>query len=104
MSEELIKPQPKPYLWKPGQSGNPGGRPKTRHIKLSLEKIWLAHEPHDEKDVTRLDAINYKIRRLIDNILEQVNDPEYKDVTQKALVLEGVSKAMERIGLRLEGP
>ncbi|HEY6021209.1 MAG TPA: DUF5681 domain-containing protein [Candidatus Paceibacterota bacterium] len=29
--------------WKPGQSGNPGGRPKSRPFKEALDRILKAH-------------------------------------------------------------
>jgi hypothetical protein len=29
----------KEHQWKPGQSGNPGGRPKTRQVRDALQKL-----------------------------------------------------------------
>lgn len=28
-----------PHQWKPGQSGNPGGRPKTKQVRDALQKL-----------------------------------------------------------------
>ena len=28
-----------PHQWKPGQSGNPGGRPKTKQVRNALQKL-----------------------------------------------------------------
>ena len=39
-----IKPAPRTHLWKPGQSGNPMGRPKGSRNKITLMKQVLEGE------------------------------------------------------------
>ena len=38
-----------PYVWKPGQSGNPLGRPKEKTIKERVND-WLEQHPDDLQD------------------------------------------------------
>lgn len=90
--------------FKPGFSGNPGGKLKTRHIRLALEKVLLAPEPHGEQGETKLEAMSKRLVRAINEVLESITDPaaDY-DIEAKATVIETCSKAYERLGLRLEG-
>jgi hypothetical protein len=41
---DLVKPTDRRKLWKPGQSGNPAGRPKGAKNKVTLMKIALEGE------------------------------------------------------------
>lgn len=39
MSDEAPPSPPHSGRWKPGQSGNPGGRPKTKPFKEALQRV-----------------------------------------------------------------
>jgi Family of unknown function (DUF5681) len=77
MSEEITQAQNKqitandcaarvaPYKWKPGQSGNPGGRPKKKPLTDELEKILntISHDKAGKTYATRL--VEAAVRRAI---------------------------------------
>ena len=44
ISERTDVEQSKPWLFKPGQSGNPSGRPKTRHFKDAARQFLQAND------------------------------------------------------------
>lgn len=82
---ETVEIQSKPWLFKPGQSGNPGGKPKgskhfTTLFKEAVKKIADGeNEPNDILIVNRVvrDAKrgNYK---AIDTLLDRVDGPVEK--------------------------
>jgi len=48
MAEESARPAPPiSGRWKPGQSGNPAGRPKTKPFKEALQRIIEAAGPQE---------------------------------------------------------
>lgn len=47
--EQSEKQNDKPWLFKPGQSGNPGGRPKGSKSLKTYAKEYLLSLPDDEK-------------------------------------------------------
>lgn len=60
----------KPFHWKPGQSGNPGGRPKSVSIRALL-KNTLAEPSKGDASKTRLLAI---IEQLVTDIEDGKRD------------------------------
>jgi Family of unknown function (DUF5681) len=54
-----------PYKWKPGQSGNPGGRPKKKPLTDELEKMLatVSHDKAGKTYATRL--VEAAVRRAI---------------------------------------
>src|SRR5262245_3793132 len=44
------------HAFKPGQSGNPGGRPKSKHISEAYRR-WLAQPCESDPEMTNADAI-----------------------------------------------
>ena len=53
-----------PHKWKPGQSGNPGGRPKKQSMQSALEKV--------------LDASPELLAELIQTGLEQAKKGDFR--------------------------
>lgn len=54
----------KPWLWKPGQSGNPGGRPKRKYITDALKEC-LESNPEELRKMAQAairEALNGNIR------------------------------------------
>ena len=56
-SESTQEKQPLPHRWKPGESGNPGGRPRSSKNRLTenfLRELSVAFEEHGQQCVKRL--------------------------------------------------
>jgi hypothetical protein len=68
--------------WKPGQSGNPGGRPKTAPLSQACRELLAAPVPDDAKRRTYAEAIA-------------------ESLAEKAL--EGDIRAAQELGDRAEG-
>jgi hypothetical protein len=91
----IVKPEVPPQLvsslWKPGQSGNPSGRPKTKHVKDALEKVIAQARLKTSSDplvTTRLEALMHKI---------------YEMAMDEDAELDEVLEAAKFISERLEG-
>jgi len=52
----------KPFCWKPGQSGNPGGRPRTRFLVEAIRRI--AAEPNDASGRTKAEALAERLWKI----------------------------------------
>ena len=55
--ESTNEKQPLPHRWKPGESGNPGGRPRSSKNRLTenfLRELSVAFEEHGQQCVKRL--------------------------------------------------
>jgi hypothetical protein len=85
---------PKPWLkppWKPGQSGNPDGRPKKKPLSISYEKLVTAKIPHDHAIVRQVPWLKGK---------------SWADAIAYGQVLEGAkggTPAAKEIADRVEG-
>lgn len=80
-----------PHQWKPGESGNPGGKPKTKYIRDSIEKVIAQARTCNHKDplvVTKLDALLHKI---------------YEKAMDKDADLDEILEAAKFISERLDG-
>ncbi len=66
---------PRPTRWKPGQSGNPKGRPKgSRNVSAVLLDVIRQRVPVTENGKTRqLPALEVMLRRLANDAMR--NDP-----------------------------
>lgn len=53
-----------PYRWKPGQSGNPGGRPKTKVISKACRELLALDVPGDRRGRTYAEKIVAKWAKL----------------------------------------
>ncbi|HEY1649537.1 MAG TPA: DUF5681 domain-containing protein [Terracidiphilus sp.] len=60
-----LHPEMKAKMWKPGQTGNPGGRPKKKLITEALENLLSEIDPHDKKKRTYA-------RRIAQAMVDQV--------------------------------
>jgi hypothetical protein len=52
-----------PYAFKPGQSGNPGGRPKSKFISDAYRQ-WLSQPSESDPSLTNADIIAASIGKL----------------------------------------
>lgn len=83
-----VKPS---HLWLPGQSGNPDGRPKVRHVRTAIEKVIVLAKAKNSTDplvATRLEA-------LLSKVYDRAMDPDAD--------LDQVIDAAKFIAERLEG-
>lgn len=53
-----LPPELEANKWKPGQSGNPGGRPTTKPIREALARYY---DPETEEGRARLDALAHQL-------------------------------------------
>ena len=96
-------PQLDPYKWQPGQSGNPGGRPKKKPITELYERIL--------NDPANLDAIEsavnkalqrgnmamvLQLKEMTDRIEGKVTQPIQADLTVN--LADAIAEARKRAG------
>jgi Family of unknown function (DUF5681) len=53
-----------PHRWKPGQSGNPGGRPKTAALSEAARNVLAKRVPNDPQGRTYAEAIADTLAQL----------------------------------------
>ena len=51
----------KPFMWKPGESGNPGGRPKKKPLTEAYEALMKQPIPGDSQGRTFAEAIAFSM-------------------------------------------
>jgi hypothetical protein len=90
-TKESRKPLPEaaePYKWKPGQSGNPGGRPKKKPVTELYEQIL--NDPANmelvEKAIVKAlikgnMAMVLQLKEMTDRVEGKVTQPIEADVT-----------------------
>lgn len=91
-------------LWQPGQSGNPGGRPKKKPITEMYERI-LANPEHlaaiEAATVSALRrgnmAMVLQLREITDRIEGKVTQPIEAEVTVN--LADAIAEARKRAGL-----
>lgn len=88
-AETAKAPQLVPYRFKPGQSGNPSGRPKKRLITDQLEKLLKQKDPKTGKPNAELVAMGLvKLLSQGKNVPELLNRlegpvPQVQEITGK---------------------
>lgn len=93
-----------PYMWKPGQSGNPGGRPVKKPITELFERIMNdpALVAKFEESITRsimkggMAGVMY-VKEAADRIEGKVTQPIEADITVQNLA-NTISIARKRLG------
>jgi hypothetical protein len=96
--DKIIQPdttpaQLRPYGWQPGVSGNPSGRPKSKPVRDSLEKVWMAASTGADKT-----QIERAMRLVKDKIISFLQDDEL-EVDELHIVIQD----LEMLATRWEG-
>lgn len=95
-TQEQTKNQSKPWLFKKGQSGNPGGKPKgLKSYKTIIEQIGLMPAPKEMVD--KLREVFPQLEKKPINMKEAASLKAYVDA------LKGDDKARDFIANREEG-
>jgi hypothetical protein len=81
------------HLWKPGQSGNPTGRPKSKPVREAAEKVFLAAASGDDKNQLE------KMLRLVKEKMIHFLQDDDTDIDDLHVLIQD----MEIIATRLEG-
>lgn len=84
---------PKDYLFKPGVSGNPGGRPKSRPVKDAIEKVLTAKACGDDKN-----QIEKMVRMVRDKMIKFLSDDDL-DIDDLHILVQDI----EILATRAEG-
>jgi ribosomal protein L17 len=106
-SEELTA-RIRPYQWKPGQSGNPGGRPRRKPLTEALELLLQETDPRTKKQnlVLIIEALVKKakkgdttaIRETLDRVegktVQPISGPEGGAIP---VSVEGVDEALAKL-------
>lgn len=94
-----------PYCWKPGQSGNPGGRPKSRLLTYQLERLLKQKDPKTGKRNAELVAAalikELAKGRNVKELFDRLEGPVVASADEE-LSARTVS-AVERVLDRLDG-
>jgi hypothetical protein len=72
------KPPPEEYRWKPGQSGNPGGRPKGESVNALLRRVL--EQEHNGKQIKEI---------LIERLVKEAIAGKYNFLREVLDRLEG---------------
>jgi ribosomal protein L17 len=97
-----------PYRWKPGQSGNPGGRPRRKPLTEALELLLQETDPRTKKQnlVLIIEALVKKakkgdttaIRETLDRVegktVQPISGPEGGAIP---VSVEGVDEALAKL-------
>ena len=95
--------QQKPWLFKPGQSGNPAGRPKGSRSKLANDFLTDAYEQWQEHGAAALKAMATtepaKFCQMVANLLpkEAVLQDERVQISEIKLVIIDAAQPQARI-------
>lgn len=82
-------PKRNPYLWKPGQSGNPGGRPA---IVRKVRELAQSHAPDAIEELARL-AFNAEDERVRVAAIKELLDRGIGRAERQSAVMANVSLA-----------
>ncbi len=94
--------------WKPGQSGNPGGRPKTKLITQAYQELLMEIDPKTGKTKATLIAektLKEALKGNLAAVKEATDRTEGKVLQQLGVgvsVTEGLAERMEEARKRVE--
>lgn len=104
--ENTKKPLPaaaEPYKWQPGQSGNPGGRPKKKPITELYQQVLEDPEAMDDlrdfiRKVIRKGnmAAVLQLREMTDRVEGKVTQPIEADISVN--LADAIAEARKRAG------
>jgi hypothetical protein len=71
----------KSYLksWKPGQSGNPAGRPKKEKCIITMIEQYLVMSPEQLKEVAKNESLDLGHRIALNYVFDCHKDPKHTD-------------------------
>ena len=99
-----LTPQMEERKWKPGQSGNPSGRPKKKPVTEMLEKIFEEHPEEIEAQIIKVFKGKSGMAKVMllnaaaDRIEGKVSQPIEGSLELSLSLSERMKKARERVG------
>jgi hypothetical protein len=102
-NKRKLTPQMEAAKWKPGQTGNPGGRPKKKPVTEMYERILS-----DPKNLAAIEAATVKallrgnmamvlqLKEMTDRVEGKVTQPIEADVTVN--LADAIAEARKRAG------
>lgn len=96
-----------PYKWKPGQSGNPGGRPKKKPVTELYERMLADPEFLAVAEMAAKKAIAkgsmamvLQLKEMAERVEGKVTQPVEADINLHLSLAERMKKASERAANR----
>lgn len=94
----------RPYMWQPGQSGNPGGRPKKKPITEMFERMLEDPGMHESIASAMLNIFRERsgiakvmlLKDMAERVEGKVTQPIEADVNLTATLSDKLRKARER--------
>lgn len=102
--KRTLPKEAEPYKWKPGQTGNAGGRPKKKPITEMFEKMLEDAETHDSIANAMLKIFSERsgiakvmlLKDMADRVEGKVSQPIEGDLT--VTLADAIAEARKRAG------